>query len=113
MFLEEALEFVRNTDSDIWNQLIKEMRRTTKRRDLEAGAHFNVGELVSCELPDQTLRGRIIKIARGRVTLAVPSSRTGFLERIAVPASILHRLHDSGEPIAISTFFTSPLKGGL
>lgn len=71
MSLEEALEFIRKTDSDTWNLLVKEMNRTTKARAQEAAATFNIGELVSCDLPDQKepLQGRIIKIDRGRVGL--------------------------------------------
>lgn len=93
MSLEEALEFIRKTDSDTWNLLVKEMNRTTKARAQEAAATFNIGELVSCDLPDQKepLQGRIIKIDRGRVTLAVPSQQTGFMERISVPGTMVRR----------------------
>ena len=93
MSLEQALEFIRETDRDTWNLLIKEMNRTSKVRAQKAAASFNVGELVSCDLPDQKepMQGRIIKIDRGRVTLAVPSQQTGFMERISVPGTMVRR----------------------
>jgi hypothetical protein len=93
MTLNDALEFVRNSNGDGWNLLIAEMGQTRKRRDLAAAEKLAVGEWAAFEPPDpkDALKGRIIKIARGRVTLAVPSEESGFLERIGVPASMVRR----------------------
>ena len=93
MTLEDALQFVRNTDNTEWNLLIREMGATRKRRDLEAAQKLSIGSLAFFEAPNpkDCQQGRIIKIARGRVTLAVPSQENGFLERIGVPASMVRQ----------------------
>ncbi len=90
--LQDALEFIHGTDAAIWNRLIDEMNFTRKRRDVEAAKNFKLGDLVVFEPPDPKdfRKGRIIHISRaGRVTLAVPSEESGFLERIGVPAIYL------------------------
>jgi hypothetical protein len=93
MELEDALRFVRRTDSETWNLLVREMNLTRKRRDEESAKHFAVGEMVCFEPPPpaRPLKGHIIKIGRGRFTLAVPSEQSGFLERVGVPASMIRR----------------------
>lgn len=94
MCLQDALEFVRNADSSEWNPLIAEMNATRKRRDLEAARRLNVGDSAVFEAsnPSESLEGRIIKVSRTRVTLAVPSKETGFIERISVPAGMVRRV---------------------
>lgn len=93
MTLEDALQFVRNTEDNVWNLLIREMSATRKRRDLEAAKNLTVGNMALFEAsdPKDCRKGRIINIARGRVTLAVPSEESGFLERIGVPASMVRQ----------------------
>jgi hypothetical protein len=93
MSLEDALQFVRDTDDSTWSRLVQEMNATRKRRDLEAAKRLTVGNLAFFDAPDPThsCKGRIINIARGRVTLAVASQESGFLERIGVPASMVRQ----------------------
>jgi hypothetical protein len=93
MSLEDALQFVKDTTDIEWSLLIREMNATRKRRDLEAAQKLSVGSLAFFEAPDpkDCRKGRIVNITRGRVTLAVPSQESGFLERIGVPASMVRQ----------------------
>jgi hypothetical protein len=45
MSLEDALQFVRDTNDTDWNLLVQEMNATRKRRDLEAAKELSVGGL--------------------------------------------------------------------
>jgi hypothetical protein len=96
MDLNDVLEFVRNTDRNVWNPLIAEMKETRKRRDLEAAENFSIGDLVVFQTPrpEDCRKGRIIKIARGRVSLAVRQG-TGFFA-VGVPARMVRHCHDAG-----------------
>jgi hypothetical protein len=91
--LEEAVNFVRNSSHNDWSVLITEMNLTRKRRNQAAAEKLAIGDWVVFEPPDpkDAFKGRVIKIARGRVTLAVPSEESGFLERISVSASMVRR----------------------
>jgi hypothetical protein len=91
--LEEALEFVRNSNHDDWNVLISEMNLTRKRRNLAAAEKLAIGDWVAFEPPDpkDALKGHIIRIALGRVTLAYLSQESGSIKRIGVPASMVQR----------------------
>jgi hypothetical protein len=93
MTLEEALEFVKNGNEDDWNLLNTEMSQTRQQRDLAAAERLSIGEWVVFEPPDPkgALKGRIIKIARGRVTLAYLSQRSDSIRRVEVPARMVRR----------------------
>ena len=93
MELAEVLAFVRTADEHTWSVLIREMGVTRKARDHEAAKRFHIGELVSFELPDsgERLEGPIVKIARGRITLALASEQEGLLQHVGVPASMLQK----------------------
>jgi hypothetical protein len=92
MTVEEALEFVKNSNEDDWDLLTAEMGRTRKQRDMAAAEGLSIGEWVVFEPPDpkSALKGRIIKIARGRVTLAYLSQRSGSVRRVEVAARMVH-----------------------
>ncbi len=94
MDLNEALEFVRSTDSNVWKRLVAEMNETTKRRDLEAAKNFSISDLVEVQAhkEEDSRKGRVVKIARGRLTLAVHQG-TGF-STLSVPASMVRHCHD-------------------
>jgi hypothetical protein len=94
MSLADALEFVRNTDREDWDRMIAEMKNTLKQRDLAAARKLTIGEAVVFNPPNSNDRreGRIIRIARERVVLAIRSQEGEVLERISVPASLVHRV---------------------
>jgi hypothetical protein len=95
MDLNDALEFVRSTDSNVWKRLVAEMNETAKRRDLEAAKNFSIGDLVEVQVPreEDCRKGRIDKIARGRLFLRVHEG-TGF-STLSVPASMARHCHDA------------------
>lgn len=93
MSFEEAVEFVRSTDWDIWNRLMEEMRETERRRAIACAASINIGDLVVTNEDDPRDRreGRVIRKARGLLTLDIPSEKGGWHERIRVPATTVRR----------------------
>jgi hypothetical protein len=97
MTLDDALEFIRDCSMDDWNQLVREMHLRVKGYDLECAEILNVGDLAVFE-PDSepdsgkaSLKGRIVKIKNGRVTLTIPSDVTGYFHYVTVPASLVQR----------------------
>src|ERR1041385_687811 len=92
--LEEVLQFLRASNVETRNLIIRELQATRRREDEMATKTFRVGEWVRFHYPDnpsQPLEGRIVKVGRSRVVLAVTSKDTGFLERVSVPASLVVR----------------------
>lgn len=92
--LEEVLQFLRTSNAETRNLIIRELNATRRRQDEVAANSFRVGELVRFQPPDnrgQHLEGRIVKVGRSRVILAV-ANESGLLERVSVPASMLVRI---------------------
>jgi len=95
--LEEALEYIRNTDCEVWYRLKEEMTATLARRNREAAGRLKIGDSVTLLPPESNFygQGRVVKVSRrGLVTLDIPSRTKGVIgpmERIVVEASTVRR----------------------
>src|SRR5882762_3343824 len=73
--LEDAFDFITNTDRKNWSRLTKKMIQVQRERDLESMSRLSIGDLVVFEglRKADGLKGRITKFGCGLVSLAVTS----------------------------------------
>ncbi len=95
MNLQDALEFVRNSDPIEWNVLVGEMNATRERREIKACEAFHIGQEVAVEgdLPGEALKGHVLNKSRGRVTVGRPiKNKNSPQEVVIAPASRVRAL---------------------
>ena len=93
MSQEDVLAFIRNADPDIWEQLIREMKLTSKRRNIESLKTLRIGDHVLFAGLGASFEGYVKRISRsGRVVLEVPCAPEVPEGLISVPASYVKRV---------------------
>jgi hypothetical protein len=93
MSLEDALDFIRNADPDTWGYLIREMKLTRKRRNLESLRTLRIGDHVLFAGLGASFEGYVKRLSRsGSVVLEVAPTREVPEGLISVPAACVKRV---------------------
>lgn len=93
--LDEVLQFVRTGHAETRDLIIRELHAARRREDEVAAESFRIGESVRFQPPDnqgQPVEGRIARVGRSRVILAVSNERGLRLLRL--------------RPVGVGTTFT-------